>query len=88
MVQNAYHHVDKYCPPEKQVKILKVIIRFHELVSPLVRAGVPVDKIRSLRSVIELLRLKERERLEEIDQALKHVESDLNKLKEEYGIAG
>ena len=88
LVQNAYHHVDRYCPPEKQVKILKAIIRFHELVSPLVKAGVPVDRIRSLRSVIELLRLKERERIEEIDQVLKHVESDLNKLKEEYGIAG
>ncbi|MCD6592102.1 MAG: V-type ATP synthase subunit A [Thaumarchaeota archaeon] len=88
LVQNAYHPIDRYCPPEKQVKILKAIISFHDLASPLVKAGVPVDRIRSLRSVVELLRLKERENLEEIDRAVEKVRSDLEKLRQEYGIAG
>ena len=88
LVQNAYHPVDRYCPPEKQVKILKTILAFYDLTSPLVKAGVPVDRIRSLRSVVELLRLKEREKLEDIDRAFEHVKRDLEELRREYGIGG
>ena len=88
LVQNAYHPVDRYCPPEKQVKILKTILVFYDLASPLVKAGVPVDRIRSLRSVVELLRLKEREKLEDIDRAFEHVKRDLEELRREYGIGG
>ncbi len=88
LVQNAYHPVDRYCPPEKQVKILKTILAFYDLASPLVKAGIPVDRIRSLRSVVELLRLKEREKLEDIDRAFERVKRDLEELRREYGIGG
>ncbi len=88
LVQNAYHRVDTYCPPEKQVKILKTIMSFHDLAEPLIKAGVPVERIRSLRRVLDLLRLKERERLEEIDEAFEKLKSDLEKLRAEYEAAG
>lgn len=88
LVQNAYHPVDRYCPPEKQVKILKTILAFYDLASPLVKAGVPVDSIRSLGSVVELLRLKEREKLEDIEKAFESVKRDLEELRREYGIGG
>ena len=88
LVQNAYHPVDRYCPPEKQVKILKTILAFYDLASPLVKAGVPVDRIRSLGSVVELLRLKEREKLEDIEKAFESVKRDLEELRREYGIGG
>ena len=88
LVQNAYHPVDRYCPPEKQVKILKTILAFYDLASPLVKAGIPVDRVRSLRSVVELLRLKEREKLEDIDRAFERVKRDLEELRREYGIGG
>lgn len=78
LVQSAFHEVDTYCPPEKQIEILKVIISFYDLAKPLIRAGVPVDRLRELRSIIELLRLKEKRTLEEIRE-------DFNKLKMEVG---
>ncbi len=87
LVQNAYHRVDTYCPPEKQVKILKTITGFYDLAAPLVKRGVPVDRIRNLRSVLELLRLKERERLEEIDEVFERLKSDLEDLRKEYEAA-
>lgn len=88
LVQNAYHRVDAYCPPERQVVLLKIMIGFHDLASELVKLGVPVDRIRGLRSVMELLRLKEKEALEEIDKAYERVKEDLEKLKAEYEAAG
>ena len=87
LVQNAYHRVDTYCPPEKQVKILKAITGFYDLAAPLVKKGVPVDRIRNLRSVLELLRLKERERLEEVDEVFERLKRDLEDLRREYEAA-
>jgi len=84
LVQNAYHPVDTYCPPEKQIKILRTLISFHELAEPLIKAGVPVERLRGLRSVLELLRLKEREKLEQIDKIFEKLKSDLEKLRVEY----
>ena len=87
LVQNAYHRVDTYCPPEKQVKILKAITGFYDLAAPLVKKGVPVDRIRNLRSVLELLRLKEKERLEEVDEVFERLKRDLEDLRREYEAA-
>lgn len=86
LVQHAFHEVDTYCPPEKQVEILKVITGFYELAKPLIMAGVPVDKLRELRSVIELLRLKEKRNLEEIREDYDRLRMELESLKTEYEV--
>jgi hypothetical protein len=64
------------------------MISFYDLASELIKLGVPVDRIRGLKSVMELLRLKEREELEEIDAAYERVREDLERLKAEYEAAG
>ncbi len=46
--QNAFHDVDTYCPAEKQYLMLKLILRFHELITLAVENGVSMDKIRKL----------------------------------------
>ena len=86
LVQNAFHRVDRYCPPEKQVKILKAIISFYELATPLIRSGVPVDRLRELESTAELLRLKEKETVEEIEEAFKKLKKEVESLKVEYEV--
>jgi len=86
LVQNAFHRVDRYCPPEKQVKILKAIISFYELATPLIRSGVPVDRLRELESTAELLRLKEKETVEEIEEAFKKMKKEVESLKVEYEV--
>ena len=46
--QNAFHDVDTYCPAEKQYLMLKLILRFHELITLAVENGVSMEKIRKL----------------------------------------
>jgi len=46
--QNAFHDVDTYCPAEKQYLMLKLILKFHSLITRAVESGVPMDKIRKL----------------------------------------
>jgi len=84
LVQSAFHEVDRYCPPEKQAKILRVIVEFYNRASELVRLGAPVERIRGLKNLVELLRLKERRKLDEIDEAEKRLVEEMEALKAEY----
>ena len=86
LVQNAFHPVDRYCPPERQAKILHVLVDFYDLALPLIKSGIPVDKIRELRSVMELLRLKEKEKVEEIEEVFERVKKDLQTLRSKYEV--
>jgi len=56
--QNALDPVDTYCSPAKQVKMLKIIIGFHELAEDVVTKGAPVFKVMELPISLELMRMK------------------------------
>jgi V/A-type H+-transporting ATPase subunit A len=86
LVQNAFHEVDTYCEAEKQSALLKVIIDFYNSVEPLIRAGVPIEKIREMDVVTELLRLKERRGTEPIKNTYAAIEAQKNEIAEEYEV--
>ncbi|MGC8816873.1 MAG: V-type ATP synthase subunit A [Candidatus Hadarchaeum sp.] len=46
--QFALHEVDTYCPPEKQIGMLRIIIDFYHNAVEAARRGVPVEEIRKL----------------------------------------
>ena len=84
LVQSAFHEVDRYCPPEKQVRMLKAIMEFYKRALELIKLGVPVERIRGLKNLVELLRFKEKKGLEEIDEAEKRLIEEMEELKAEY----
>lgn len=69
--QNSFDPIDKYCDPEKQLKLLKTILDLYKKGTELVQAGVSVKDIAALDVVSEMVRLKsevpnkESERIEE-----------------------
>jgi V/A-type H+/Na+-transporting ATPase subunit A len=56
--QNALDPVDTYCSPQKQFKMLKLIISFHKLAERVVNKGAPIFKITELPVMHEILRMK------------------------------
>jgi V/A-type H+-transporting ATPase subunit A len=56
--QNALDPIDTYCSPEKQFKMLKIIIDFHLLAERIVGKGAPIFKITQLPELLEILRMK------------------------------
>jgi len=87
LLQNAYHEVDTYCEAEKQTALLKVIIDFYNQVDPLIRQGIPIEKIREMRIVTELLRLKEKQGADPIKESYSEMERQTNELAEEYEVS-
>lgn len=84
LVQGAFHEVDTFCEPEKQAKMLRTFIEFYDIIEPLVKSGVPVDKIRELPSIVEIMRMKERKGLEWVDKVNERAHSEVNELAKQY----
>ncbi len=56
--QNALDPVDTYCSPQKQFKMLKIIVDFQTLSERIVSKGAPIFKIIQQPVVQEILRMK------------------------------
>jgi len=86
LVQSAFHEVDTYCDAEKQARLLRVMIDFYDSTAPLVSRGIPIEKIRELRVISEIMRLKERSSTDDIDRARGEMIGQTGELAKEYEV--
>jgi V/A-type H+-transporting ATPase subunit A len=56
--QNSYDPVDMYSVPEKQIRILKLIMDYYDKALNIIRLGAPLIKVRELSSTEKIIRLK------------------------------
>jgi V/A-type H+/Na+-transporting ATPase subunit A len=56
--QNAFDAIDKYCSPEKQLRLLKIILDLYHRGTELLKKGVAVKEITGLSVISEMVRLK------------------------------
>jgi V/A-type H+-transporting ATPase subunit A len=56
--QFAFHEVDTFCPPEKQVRMLKIVLEFYRRCVEAARRGVSVGEIRKLSAREEIANMK------------------------------
>jgi len=66
--QDAFHEIDRYALPEKQLKMLKAILRFCDMGLVLVRKGIPAYRLKELGAFRKLQRMKETIGNDEADQ--------------------
>lgn len=86
--QFAFDEVDAFCPLEKQMLILKIIIDFHEKATKLISNRVPVDKISSLPVISKMMRMKFDPRgIEYVKSVGEEAMKSLKEIAEEYGIS-
>ena len=99
LIQNAFHKVDMYCPPEKQALMLRVIMEYyHKTRKMIIENKIPIEIIASFKIKFEapdvkkgeyvlvslLKRMKEWERLESIKLLRDAMLKGLDALKLEY----
>jgi len=58
--QNALDPIDTYCSPQKQFKMLKIVVDFHRLADAIISKELPISKITSLPIIEEIMRMKTR----------------------------
>jgi V/A-type H+-transporting ATPase subunit A len=86
LVQSAFHEVDRFCPPSKQVALLKLFTDFYNSTRPLIDQGIPIDQVRELDIIREIMRLKERESEQAISNAKATMSSQISALAGQYGV--
>jgi len=76
--QNSFDKIDMYCTPEKQVKMLEVILEFYELGLENIKRGANIHQLRKLKVVSQINRIKftvsndEIDKIDEIKDNLRH----------------
>jgi V/A-type H+-transporting ATPase subunit A len=48
--QNAFHTVDTYCPDHKQYEMLRIMLKYYDLILAVSNRGVNIDQIRGLKN--------------------------------------
>jgi V/A-type H+-transporting ATPase subunit A len=78
--QDAFEPVDMYALPDKQVKMLRAILRFCDMGRVLVRKGIPAARLRDLESFQVLQRMKStvgNEETDRIDAIIRETEEEM-----------
>jgi len=85
--QSSFDPVDKYCAPERQVLLLKLILEFYSRADTVVRSGAPLPKIIALPLREGLARLKSElgnEKCEEIRSVERALDAAFDELDAQY----
>lgn len=89
--QNALDEIDTYSSPEKQIRLLRIILTFHQEAGEAVKAGCPVSRIQGLPFVPRLIRLRStvpNDDLGALDNVLVELRKEIHELRREYAGAG
>jgi V/A-type H+-transporting ATPase subunit A len=84
--QNAYDLIDSFCPPEKQVLLLDMILDFYAKAQVLIENKVPIEKLLDLNVVSRMKRIKQ-DKGEDMAvlQLIRDIDEELAKIGKAYG---
>jgi V/A-type H+-transporting ATPase subunit A len=85
--QNAMDTIDAYSTIQKQVKMLGLLLYFHDRAHQIIKLGAPISVIHSLPVVDTLIRMKTQvpnEKLEMIDDIHKAIDTQMSQLEADY----
>jgi len=85
--QNSFDEIDMYCIPDKQIRLLRLIIEFHERARSCIELGAPITKILETNYKEGLSRLKSTVKnydLEKMEKYEEKMRSALEELERTY----
>jgi V/A-type H+-transporting ATPase subunit A len=81
LIQSAYDSIDRYTTPQKTLKLIKLILGFHERAKKIINF-VPLSKIRELNVLNEIIRAKTTISNENVNQ----IQDLFNKMNTEFDV--
>ncbi len=69
--QSAFDDIDMYSSPQKQIRMLTLMLRFYKRAKEVIKMGAPIFEIKEMESVAKIIRAKmsvPNDRLEEFDK--------------------
>jgi len=87
LTQSAFEEKDAYCSPKRQVALLRIILMLYRRGQQVIYAGAPLERLRRLECVPELMRIKNAVGNDETDKLAEfeaRVAAQLDALEREY----
>jgi V/A-type H+-transporting ATPase subunit A len=81
--QNSFDKVDTYCSPQKQVKLVKLMVKFYKEAQKALKAGAPLADIRAMPIIPSLLKAKfeiPEEQLNKLEDLDKQIDAQFKKV--------
>lgn len=81
--QNSFDKVDTYCSPQKQVRLVKLIVKFYKEAQRALKAGTPLADIRAMPIIPSLLKAKfevPEDQLNKLDDLNKQIDDQFRKV--------
>jgi V/A-type H+-transporting ATPase subunit A len=85
--QSAYDDIDMYTTPQKQLRILDLIMKFYVRAAELIRSGAPIADVREMESIPRIIRVKitvPNDKLEQVDEVESFMAKEFEKLEAQY----
>ena len=85
--QNSFDPIDSYSPVEKQIRMLNLILYFHQRAQHIIKQGALISAIHELPVVDTLIRMKtqvDNENLSRLDEIHKEISEQMQELEAEY----
>jgi V/A-type H+-transporting ATPase subunit A len=85
--QNATDPVDSFSPIEEQIRMLELVLYFHERGMNIIRRGAPINLIHDLPVVDQIIRMKSNisnDELQKFDEVQKAIDEQMSQLDAEY----
>ncbi len=83
--QDAFDEVDTYCPPKKQVTMMRILLNFYDKTMEAVDKGVPVEEIAKLPVREKIGRMKFEPDIEKIAALIEETNEQFEELLRKYG---
>ena len=85
--QGAFDEVDTYAAPERQLRMLTIILHFYDRATDIIKKGAPIYRIREMESIDDINRMKARipnEKIEEFEELLQNIDEEFDELEQDY----
>jgi len=85
--QNSFDDIDMYCVPEKQIRMLQLIMEFHDRANTCIELGAPITKILETKLKETLSRMKssvKNNKLSDLDDIEKNARTIFEELERAY----
>ncbi|MCJ7825963.1 MAG: V-type ATP synthase subunit A, partial [Anaerolineales bacterium] len=85
--QNSFDKIDMYCVPEKQVKMLQVILEFYELGLENIKKGATIHQIKKMEVISDIMRMKfsvGNDEIEKIDEIRDKLNRSMQRIAEMF----
>ena len=85
--QNSFDKIDMYCTPEKQVRMLQIILEYYDLGLANIKKGANIHQIKKLEVTSDIMRMKfsvSNDEVEKIDAIREKLQNSMRRIAEMF----